>query len=158
MALTDFSLPRRDRFLEDYVAGSVHEYGPVLVSESEIIEFARQFDPQPIHTDPEWAKNGPFGGLIASGWHTASMVMRLIVDNYLPTIASVASPGVDELRWLRPVRPGDALKVRITVLEVRPSQSKPDRGIVRSAIEVLNQDGEAVMTFRAVNILLSRRA
>jgi len=115
--------PASDRYLEDFVPGEVREYGPVPVSEAEILEFARKYDPQPIHVDPEWARTGPFGGLIASGWHTTALTMRLLVDNYLPAAASLASPGIDELRWARPVRPGDALSVRVTVLEVRPSRS-----------------------------------
>ena len=133
--------PASDRYLEDFVPGEVREYGPVPVSEAEILEFARKYDPQPIHVDPEWARTGPFGGLIASGWHTTALTMRLLVDNYLPAAASLASPGIDELRWARPVRPGDALSVRVTVLEVRPSRSKPDRGLLRSRIEVLDRDG-----------------
>lgn len=148
--------PASDRYLEDFVPGEVREYGPVPVSEAEILEFARKYDPQPIHVDPEWARTGPFGGLIASGWHTTALTMRLLVDNYLPAAASLASPGIDELRWARPVRPGDALSVRVTVLEVRPSRSKPDRGLLRSRIEVLDRDGAIVMTLVALNMLRRR--
>jgi acyl dehydratase len=148
--------PASDRYLEDFVPGEVREYGPVPVSEAEILEFARKYDPQPIHVDPEWARAGPFGGLIASGWHTTALTMRLLVDNYLPAAASLASPGIDELRWVRPVRPGDALSVRVTVLEVRPSRSKPDRGLLRSRIEVLDRDGAIVMTLVALNMLRRR--
>jgi acyl dehydratase len=148
--------PAGDRYLEDFVPGQVHEYGPVPVSEAEILEFARKYDPQPIHTDPEWARTGPFGGLIASGWHTTALTMRLLVDNYLPAAASLASPGIDELRWVRPVRPGDTLSVRVTVLEARPSRSKPDRGLLRSRIEVLDRDGAIVMTLVALNMLRRR--
>jgi len=143
-------------YLEDFVPGSVHEFGPAVVDEAEIIEFARRYDPQLIHTDPEWARTGPFGGLIASGWHTAAIAMRLLVDQYLPTAASLASPGIDELRWLRPVRPGDELRVRVTVIETRPSRSKPDRGLLRSRIEVLEPDGSAVMTMIGMNIVRRR--
>jgi acyl dehydratase len=145
-----------ERYLEDFVPGSVHEYGPVPVGEAEILEFARKYDPQPIHVDPEWARTGPFGGLIASGWHTAALTMRLLVDNYLPAAASLASPGIDELRWIRPVRPGDALSVRVTVLEARPSRSKPDRGLLRSQVEVLDAEGAIVMTLLALNMLRRR--
>ncbi|HYB88852.1 MAG TPA: MaoC family dehydratase [Streptosporangiaceae bacterium] len=145
-----------ERYFEDFVPGSVHEFGPVVVDEAEIIEFARQYDPQPIHTDPEWARTGPFGGLIASGWHTAAIAMRLLVDQYLPPAASLASPGIDELRWLRPVRPGDELRVRVTVIEARPSRSKPDRGLLRSRIEVLEGDGSAVMTMTGLNLIRRR--
>jgi acyl dehydratase len=145
-----------ERYLEDFVPGSVHEYGPVPVGEAEILEFARKYDPQPIHVDPEWARTGPFGGLIASGWHTAALTMRLLVDNYLPAAASLASPGIDELRWIRPVRPGDALSVRVTVLEARPSRSKPDRGLLRSQVDVLDAEGATVMTLLALNMLRRR--
>jgi acyl dehydratase len=136
----------------------VHEYGPVEVSEDEIIDFARRYDPQLIHIDPEYARIGPYGGLIASGWHTTSLMMRLAVNHYLPTVASIGSPGVDELRWLRPVRPGDALRLRVTVVEVRTSKSKPDRGILRSKLEVLNQRAELVLSLSAVNFILTRSA
>jgi acyl dehydratase len=148
--------PEAQRYFEDFVPGSVHEFGPVVVDEAEIIEFARRYDPQPIHTDPEWARTGPFGGLIASGWHTAAITMRLLVDQYLPAAASLASPGIDELRWLRPVRPGDELRVRVTVIEARPSRSKPDRGLLRSRIEVLEGDGSAVMTMTGLNLIRRR--
>jgi acyl dehydratase len=150
--------PQADRYFEDYAPGSVQEFGPTVVDEAEIVEFARRYDPQPIHTDPEWARNGPFGGLIASGWHTAAMMMRLLVDQYLPSAASLGSPGIDELRWLRPVRPGDQLRVRVTVIEVRPSRSKPDRGLIRSRIEVLEADGSAVMTMVGLNMMRRRPA
>jgi acyl dehydratase len=134
----------------------VAEFGPIEIDEPEVIEFARQFDPQPIHTDPEAARAGPFGGLIASGWHTVSLTMRVLVDNYLARGASLASPGVDELRWLQPVRPGDVLRVRATVVEARRSQSKPDRGLVRTKIEVLNQDERVVMSLTAMNLFRCR--
>ena len=134
-----------DRWFEDYVPGAVHDLGSMVVDEQEVIAFARQFDPQPFHLDKERAEKSAFGGLIASGWHTASMVMRLIVDHYLSEISSEGSPGIDELRWLRPVHPGDQLSVRITILDARRSRSRPERGIVRSQIETLNQDGEIVM-------------
>lgn len=145
-------------YFEDYVPGSVRELGPAVVDGAEIVEFARRYDPQPIHTDPQWARSGPFGGLIASGWHTAAIMMRLLVDQYLPAAASLASPGIDELRWLRPVRPGDELTVRVTVIETRPSRSKPDRGLLRSRIEVLEADGSAVMTMIGMNIVRRRAA
>jgi len=138
--------------------GPYHEYGPITVSEAEIVDFARRYDPQAFHTDPDFARTGPYGGLIASGWHTTALMMRPIVDHYLPTIASLGSPGVDELRWLRPVRPGDELRVRITVLSARRSESKPDRGILMSAVEVLNQQDETVLSMKAVNFILTRAA
>jgi acyl dehydratase len=148
--------PEAHLYFEDYVPGSVREFGPAVVDEAEIVEFARRYDPQPIHTDPEWALTGPFGGLIASGWHTTAIMMRLLVDHYLPSAASLGSPGIDELRWLRPVRPGDELRVRVTVIEARPSRSKPDRGLLRSRIEVLEADGSAVMTLIALNMIRRR--
>jgi acyl dehydratase len=154
---TDFAVPAEDRRFEDYLPGAVFEYGGIAVTEAEIIEFARRFDPQQMHVDPEAAARGRFGGLVASGWHTAAMIMRLIVDNFLPGAASLASPGIDELRWLRPVRPGDALRIRVTVLEATPSRSRPDRGIVRTLVEVLNQDGEVVMSMKPMNIIARRR-
>ncbi len=145
-----------ERWLEDYVPGAVHELGTVAVDEAEIVDFARRFDPQPFHTDPEAAARTPFGGIIASGWHTAALMMRLYAVNYLSPASSLASPGLDELRWLRPVRPGDRLSVRVTVEDARPSTSKPDRGVVRSLIEVFNQRGEPVLTMRAVNMVARR--
>jgi acyl dehydratase len=148
--------PETQLYFEDFIPGLVREFGPAVVDEAEIIEFARRYDPQPIHTDPEWARTGPFGGLIASGWHTAAIAMRLLVDQYLPPAASLASPGIDELRWLRPVRPGDELRIRVTVIETRPSRSKPDRGLLRSRIEVLEADGSAVMTMIGMNIIRRR--
>jgi acyl dehydratase len=146
-------VPAEDRYFEDYVPGSVFEYGEIGVSEAEIIEFARRFDPQDMHVDPAAAARGRFGGLIASGWHTAAMMMRLLADNFLPRHASLGSPGLDELRWLQPVRPGDVLRIRVSVLEATRSRSKPDRGIVRTLVEVLNQHGDVVMSMKPMNII-----
>lgn len=151
-----FTTPVDRRYFEDYVTGSVHEFGTIAVDEADVIAFGRRYDPQPFHTDPEAAKRSPFGGVIASGWHTAGLMMRLVVEHYLSHVASLASPGVDELRWLLPVRPGDTLSVRATVLDVRRSRSKPDRGIVHTQFEVLNQRGEVVMSVKAMNILETR--
>jgi acyl dehydratase len=145
-----------DHYFEDYIPGTVFEYGEIRVEESEILDFARRFDPQGMHVDPEKAARGRFGGLIASGWHTGAMAMRLLADNFLPKTASLASPGIDELRWLRPVRPGDVLRIRVSVLEATPSRSKADRGMVRTLIEVLNQDGEVVMSLKPMNIIARR--
>jgi len=145
-----------NRGFEDYIPGSVFEYGEIRVEEAEILEFARCFDPQDMHVDPRAAARGRFGGLIASGWHTGAMMMRLLADNFLPKQASLASPGIDELRWLRPVRPGDVLRIRVTVLEATPSRSKPDRGMVRTLIEVLNQDDQVVMSLKPMNIIARR--
>ena len=156
MSATEFAVPAADRHFEDYAPGAVFEYGEIPVAEAEIVEFARRFDPQYIHIDREQAARGPFGGLIASGWHTAAMTMRLIVDNFLPKSASLGSPGIDELRWLRPVRPGDVLSVRLSILEATRSRSKPDRGVVRTLCEVLNQEREVVMSLKAMNIIACR--
>jgi acyl dehydratase len=156
MSKSTFLTPIDNRYLEDYVAGAVHEFDGIVVDQDEVIAFAKRFDPQPFHTDPEAAKQSAFGGLIASGWHTASLMMRLFVDHYLSHVASLGSPGVDQLRWLKPVRPGDRLVLRVTVHEVKRSRSKPDRGILHSHIEVLNQCREVVMTMKALNILLCR--
>jgi acyl dehydratase len=136
----------------------IDEFGDIAVTAEEIVEFARRYDPQSIHVDPLAAAQGPFGGLIASGWHTASMVMRLFVEHYLSKVATLPSPGVDELRWVRPVRPGDTLRVRVTVLETKRSRSKPDRGLVRGLVEVLNQNDELVMTQRPMNLMRCRSA
>ncbi len=152
-----FTTPVELRYFEDYLVGDVHEFGQVAVEESEVIAFARRFDPQPFHTDPQAAGQSIYGRLIASGWHTASLMMRLFVDHYLSHVASLGSPGVDELRWLKPVYPGDELRLRVTVLEAVRSRSKPDRGIVRSGIEVLNQHGDTVMSMKALNFLSCRQ-
>ena len=153
---TEFAAPIDDRFFEDYVPGHVHEFGSVAVGEQEIVEFAARYDPQPFHTSRDAARQTQFGGLIASGWQTAGWMMRLVVDHYLSHVASLASPGLDELRWTQPVRPGDTLSVRATVLETRPSSSKPDRGLVRTLFEVLNQRGDVVMSVKAMNMLKRR--
>jgi len=157
LSATEFAVPVVDRRFEDYVPGAVFEYGAIPVTEAEIVAFARRFDPQYLHVDRERAARGPFGGLIASGWHSAAMMMRLIVDNFLPKSASLGSPGIDELRWLRPVRPGDVLSVRLSILEATRSRSKPDRGVARTLCEVLNQEREVVMSLKAMNIIACRR-
>jgi acyl dehydratase len=134
-----------ERYFEDFRAGDVLELGSVTVTEAEIVDFARRWDPQPFHVDPDAAKGSVFGGLIASGWHTGAMWMRLYVDAMLDTAASQGSPGVEELRWLAPVRPGDTLNGRLTVLDVAPSERRPDRGTVRIRGEMVNQDGVTVL-------------
>jgi acyl dehydratase len=144
------------RYFEDYVAGATYECGSVSFDQAGILSFAKEFDPQPFHVDPAVAAAGPYGGLIASGWHTAALVMRLLVDNYLPGEASLGSPGLDEIRWPYPVRPGDTLRVRATVVESRRSLSKPDRGIIKTAVEAVNEDGKTVMRAIAINFLLVR--
>lgn len=156
MSETQSTVPVNSRYFEDYVEGTTHEFGPITVTEEEILSFAEQYDPQPMHTDPEAAKDSIFGGLIASGWHTAALTMRILVEEYLSYVASLGSPGVDELRWIYPVRPGDELSVRVTVVETRQSRSKPDRGIVRSFIKVFNQNQELVMDMKATNFMRCR--
>ena len=149
----DFAVPIDDRYFEDYQAGAVYEYGYATVDEEEMLAFARQFDPQPIHLDPAHAASGPFGGLIASGWHTAGILMRLFADHYLSRVASLASPGIDELRWPAPVRPGDTLRLHTKITQTRQSQSKPDRGLVFTHAQLLNQDDQVVLSLTAMNLL-----
>ncbi len=144
------------RYFEDYPEGLTATAGPVTVREEDIIAFAQRYDPQYFHIDPVAAQESPYGGLIASGWHTCAIMMRLLVENFLSPASSLGSPGIDELRWRAPVRPGDRLSVHVRVIEARPSQSKPDRGLIRSAIEVRNQRGEAVMTLTAMNLVRRR--
>ena len=153
---SSFTKSPDSRYFEDYVAGSVHEFGPIAVEENEVLDFGKRFVPLSYHTDTEAAKKSIYGGLIASGWHTAAMMMRLIVDNFLPKSASLGSPGIDELRWLHPVRPGDVLSVRLSILEATRSRSKPDRGVVRTLCEVLSQDREVVMSLKGMNIIACR--
>jgi acyl dehydratase len=148
--------PNGLRYFDDYAPGSSYECGTVSIDEASIIAFAKEFDPQPIHVDPAVAASGPFGGLIASGWHTAGLVMRLLVENYLSVEASLGGAGADEIRWPYPVRPGDTLRVRATVLESRRSLSKPDRGIVKTLAEAVNAEGRTVMRCTAINFLLVR--
>ncbi len=139
-------------YWEDLQAGVVRELGSYTISAEEIVDFARKFDPQPFHLDEEAGKRTPFGGLVASGWHTAAITMRLLVQGFVGDSSSMGSPGVDELRWLRPVRPGDTLSLRSEILEVRPSQSKPDRGTAKGRYELRNQHGELVLTMVSVGI------
>lgn len=156
--LSDIDLPApvEDRWFEDYVPGSVYEFGDVCLDEDEIVTFAREYDPQPIHTDPAWAATGPFGGLIASGMQTMAVTMRLYVDHYISRVASLASPGLDEVRFRLPLRPRDELRIRTTVVTARLSRSKPDRGLVHTGVEILNQGDEVVLSFTAMNFLACR--
>ena len=133
------------QYFEDFRPGQTVELGSRTVTEEEIVAFARQWDPQPFHVDPDAARDSDFGGLIASGWHTGAMWMRLYVDSLLGDAAGLGSPGVEELRWLAPVRPGDTLTGRLEVLEATPSQRRPDRGTIRIRAEMVNQDGVTVM-------------
>ena len=143
-------------YWEDFYPGQVLEAGGASLSADEIIEFGKKYDPQPFHVDEEQAKQSVFGGLIASGWQTASLCMRLICALYLLEAASLGSPGVDELRWVKPVYPGDTLHLKSTVLETRASASRPDMGTVRSRSEVYNQHGELVMHMSGVGMFRRR--
>jgi acyl dehydratase len=139
------------RYFEDFPVGLTVDLGSHEFTAEDIIAFARQYDPQTMHTDPEQARSSIYGGLIASGWHTVVAYMRLLVDAVMGDSESLGSPGVENLRWLKPVRPGDTLRARFTVLEANESRSRPDRGIVRSRGEMLNQRDEVVMQVEAVN-------
>jgi acyl dehydratase len=147
-----------DLYLEDFTVGSLREFGDASLTQAEIVEYATRYDPQYFHVDPEKARDGPFGGLVASGWQTCGVLMRLMVDEFIPAEASLGSPGVDAIRWPNPVRPGDRLRVRVMVLEARRSKSKPDRGIVESHVEMLNQNGQTVLTMKTVMLVLARPA
>jgi len=145
-------------YFEDFPPGDVRESPARTVTREEMLAFAREFDPQPFHVDDDAATRTIYGGLIASGWHTVAIYMRLMWESYLKDTASLGSPGVDEVRWLKPVRPGDTLRARFTVIEAIPSRSKPDRGVIRSLSEVVNQHGEVVMTLRGLGLFGRRPA
>jgi len=146
------------RYFEDFKPGEVIELGSRTITKEAIVAFATEFDPQAFHVDEEAAKRTIYGGLLASGWHTGSLLMRLLYEGLLKGTVSLGSPGIDELRWLRPVRPGDTLSARMTVTESIPSRSKPDRGIIRSVLEMRNQHGEVVLTLRGMSLLGRRPA
>jgi acyl dehydratase len=136
-------------WFEDFQVGDVSEFGPVTVTAAEIVEFAERYDPQPFHLHADAGAATPYGGLIASGWHTAALYMGMFVRGVLLDSASLGSPGVEELRWLAPVRPGDELRGRSTVADARASSTNPRRGTVFTTHEVVNQDGTVVMTMKA---------
>jgi acyl dehydratase len=148
----------RLRYWEDFPVGAEAEHGSVEVTEDDIVRFAREFDPQPFHTDREAAARGPFGGLIASGWHTVALYMGLFVRSQLLRTASMGSPGVEQLLWLVPVRPGDVLSGRSRVVEAWPSETNPGRGTVVGEHEFVNQRGEVVMRLRGRSHLARRPA
>jgi acyl dehydratase len=145
------------QYLEDYAVGQIYWSGRKRVDKGEIIAFAKEFDPQYYHLDEEAAKRSPFQGLAASGWHTAGMTMRLLVEGEFRPAGGILGVGFDDLSWPRPVRPGDELRVKSEVLEVRPSKSKPDRGMIRVKNTTLNQNDEVVQMFTG-NLLVPRRA
>lgn len=144
------------RYLEDFRVGEEFDLGSFRLEEADIVEFGQRYDPQPFHTDPVAAAGSPFGGLIASGWQTAAATMRLMVDNFIPRETSMGSPGIDELRWTSPVRPGDTVSCSYRVLEVVPSRSKDDRGHILGRVVATNQAGEVVMTFTGRGIYRRR--
>jgi acyl dehydratase len=145
-------------YFEDFKVGHTINTGSRTLTEEEIISFAKEYDPQPFHVDKAAAEKSMYGGIIASGWQTCGIMMRLLVDGYLRDAASLGSPGVDEIRWLKPVRPGDTLSVSITTLESRPSSSKPDRVIVVNSWQATNQHGEVVATMKGMGMFLRRPA
>ena len=144
-------------YWEDFTPDSVTEYGPRLVTREEIIAFAAEFDPQPMHLDEEAARAGMLGGLAASGWHSCCLLMRMMADGFLLNSSSMGGPGVDEVRWLGPVRPGDRLTLRVRVVETRASKSRPGMGLVRFAFTLLNQTGASVMTLDT-SLMFGRRS
>ncbi len=141
------------RYWEDYEVGQKFALGSTSFTEPEIVDFARQFDPQSFHIDRNAAERSMFGGIIASGWHVAAKLMRLFVDNYVDHRTALGSPGLDELRWLKPVRPGDTLTGTVEIAAKLPSRSKPQLGIVHEQWIVTNQKGEVVMTTRGINMV-----
>jgi len=143
-------------YWEDFKAGEVHQIGEKRLDKDEIVAFGRQFDPQPFHVDEAAAKASMYGGLIASGWHTVALVMRMMCDSYMLDSASLGSPGIDNLKWLRPVRPGDTIRAQRTTLEVRASASRPEMGLVKTRWEVFNQNGEQVMTMEGYGMFRRR--
>ena len=145
-------------YFDDFKVGAKFTSAAKTITDDMIVEFAKVYDPQPFHIDPAAATRSHFGGLIASGFQTLAFGFRLFYDTGVLSAASMGSPGFDELRWLKPVRPGDTLRVEMEVVESRPSQSKPDRGIMRAAYKYLNQKGEAVLTYTAMHLLRRKPA
>jgi acyl dehydratase len=145
------------RYFEDFTAGLVIEAAPRLVTREEIVAFAAEFDPQPMHLDEEAARNSILGGLAASGWHTCCLLMRMACDSFVLDSSSMGAPGVDEVKWLKPLRPSTHIKLRTTVLETRVSNSRPEMGFVKALMEVLGDDGEQVMIL-TTSMIMKRRA
>jgi acyl dehydratase len=144
------------RYFEDFAAGMVIEHGPRLVTREEIVAFAAEFDPQPMHLDEEAARNSILGGLAASGWHTCCLLMRMACDGFVLDSSSMGAPGVDEVKWLKPLRPGTHITLRTTVLEIRTSKSRPEMGFVKVLMEVLDDEGGRIMTL-TTSMLMGRR-
>ena len=148
--------PREKLYWEDLQVGEVRDLGTITPTREEIMAFATQFDPQPFHLDPEAARRSLLGGLAASGWHTCCLTMLLVTENILKDSTGVGAPGIDECKWLKPVRPGDRLRMKMTVVEARPSKSKPDRGSVLHLWEAYNQNGELVLSMQGWGMFLRR--
>jgi acyl dehydratase len=144
------------RYYEDIEVGETREFGEYHVTKAEILEFAERYDPQPFHTDEDAARESAFGELVASGWHTAAMCMRMLVDGPIQDRASMGARGVDELRWHRPVRPGDTLSIRTEVVDKRVSESDPERGYVDSRLEGITQDGDVVISWIGLGMIARR--
>lgn len=151
-----FAIPAHDRWFEDYEPGAVYLFGDIEVTEAEIIAFATRYDPQAMHISPQTAAGGPYCGLIASGWMTVGLMMRLLVLNYVSTCAALASPGFDDVRWFRPLRSGDRLSLRVTIETARISRSKPDRGIVIILMEGIAQGSTVIAQARGIGMMLRR--
>ncbi len=148
--------PPQKRYWEDFAPGQVIEHGPRRISREEIVAYAREFDPQPFHLDEEAARHSMLGGLCASGWHSCCILMRMSAESFVLNSSSMGAPGVDEVRWLAPIRPGDDLTLRATVLSTRPSSSRPDMGLVNVLLELFNAAGTCVMSLRAP-LMFARR-
>lgn len=149
-------MSRSDRYFEDYSPGEIVAAAGVTVTETDILDFAFRYDPQPFHLDKEAASNSIYGGLIASGWQTGALGFRMLMQAGLLGKGSIGSPGLDELRWFKPTRPGDTLYAKAEILEKRESASKPDRGIVKMRYWVENQKGETLMSFFGTQLVLKR--
>jgi acyl dehydratase len=148
--------PSRRRYLEDFAVGQTFGSGRMRIDKERVFAFAAEFDPQPFHLDEAAARDSIFGGLAASGWHTAAVTMRLLCDSDLEPAGGIIGAGLDECRWPRPVRPGDELRIECEVIEVRPSKSRPEQGLIKLRTTTLNQDGEAVLV-HVVNLVVLRR-
>jgi acyl dehydratase len=146
------------RYWDDYEVGQKFDLGSTSFTADEIVDFARQYDPQSFHVDADAARQSMFGGLIASGWHVTAKLMRLFVDNYVDQRTALGSPGVDEVRWLKPVRPGDTLTAWVECAGKLPSKSRPEMGIVHEQWRATNQKGELVMTLKGTNMVRRRPA
>jgi acyl dehydratase len=144
------------RYLDDFAVGQTFGSGRLRIDKEQIFAFAAEFDPQPFHLDEAAARHSIFGGLAASGWHTAAVTMRLLLGSELKPAGGIIGAGLDECRWPRPVRPGDELRIECEVIEVRPSKSRPEQGLIKLRTTTLNQDGEAVLV-HVVNLVVLRR-